>query len=129
MATTKTNVSLWSGQTLTGSTADAALATTVQDLTSAYGACVNIKLTNSGTTNTVPAIVYIQVAGTNSSGAMYSFGGGLRGVTAANAIVSWGGIELPIGVMYVRLLSTSPSSTTSQSVTVDAELMKVTAVG
>lgn len=122
MAATKSRTSLWSSQTLTagaGNTTSSAV-----DLSAAYGAQVDFKLTNGGSGPTVPAQVQIQVAD-DSGGTLYvNFGGPLVGSTVNNAVVSWS-IDLPIGVASVQLVA---GSNTGQAVTVDADISVVTGI-
>lgn len=121
MATTKAVTAIWSGQTLTAGAADTtATAVTLDD---GYGAALHIKLTNGATGPTVAAEVQIQVSADNSE--WYDFGGALVGTTNNSDVVSWGGIEIPIGVEYLRLVA---GSNTGQDVTVDADLSEVSAV-
>jgi hypothetical protein len=121
MATTKSVTAIWSGQTLTAGGGDTtSSAVTLDD---GYGAALHIKLTNGATGPTVPAQVQIETSADNSE--WYEFGGALVGTTTNSDVVSWGGIEIPIGVEYLRLVA---GSNTGQNVTVDADLSEVTAV-
>lgn len=121
MATTKNLTAIWSSQTLTAGSGDTtSSAVTLDD---GYGAALGIKLTNGATGPTVPAQVQIQVSQDNSE--WYNFGPPLVGVTDNNGVESWGGIEIPMGVEYVRLVA---GSNTGQSVTVDADISEVTAI-
>lgn len=121
MASTKSATAIWSGQTLTAGAGDTtSSAVTLDD---GYGAALHIKLTNGGSGPTVAAQVLIQVSADNSE--WYDFGAALIGSTDNSAVVSWGGIEIPIGVEYIRLVA---GSNTAQDVTVDADISEVTAV-
>ena len=121
MASTKTFTAIWNSQTLTAGAGDTT--SSAQTIDDGYGAALHIKLTNGGTGPTVAAQVQIEVSGDNSE--WYEFGGPLVGSTANSAVVSWGGIEIPIGVEYLRLVA---GSNTGQNVTVDADISEVTAV-
>jgi hypothetical protein len=118
---TKTRTAIWTAQSLTagaGNTTSSAV-----DLADGYGAALNIKLTNGATGPTVAAQVQIEVSNDNSS--WFKHGGPLVGATGNNAVSEWGGIEIPIGVKYLRLVA---GSNTGQAVTVDADISEVTAI-
>lgn len=121
MATTKAFTAIWNAQSLTAGAGDTTSG--VQTIDAGYGAALHIKLTNGATGPTIPAQVQIQVSGDNSE--FYDFGGPLIGGTGNNEVRSWGGIVIPIGVEYVRLVA---GSNTVQAVTVDADISNVTAV-
>lgn len=122
MAATKARTSIWSSQTLTagaGNTTSSAV-----DLSTGYGAQVDIKLTNGSTGPTVAAQVQVQVAADVSGTLFVNFGGPLVGSTANNGVSSWS-VELPIGVNRLQLVA---GSNTSQNVTVDADVSNVTGI-
>jgi hypothetical protein len=121
MTTTKTITAIWSGQTLTAGAADTT--SSVVTLDDGYGAALHIKLSNGATGPTVAAEVQIQVSADNSE--WYDFGPPLVGNEDGNGVESWGGIEIPMGVEYLRLVA---GSNTGQDVTVDADISEVTAV-
>ena len=121
MASTKSVTAIWSGQTLTAGAGDTTATDVVVD--DGYGCALHIKLTNGATGPTLPAEVQIQVSADDTE--YYAFGGALIGSTANSAAVSWGGIEIPIGVEYVRLVA---GSNTAEDVTVDADITEVTAI-
>lgn len=121
MASTKAVTAVFNAQTLTAGAADTT--SSVVTLDDGYGASLHIKLTNGATGPTVAAQVQIQVSADNSE--WYDFGGALIGSTTNSEVVSWGGIEIPIGVEYIRLVA---GSNTGQNVTVDADISEVTAV-
>jgi len=121
MATTKVVTAIWSTQTLTAAAGDTTSGT--QTIDAGYGAALHIKLTNGATGPTIPAQVQVRVSADNTE--WYSYGGPLKGGTASNGISSWGGIPVPIGVEYLRLVA---GSNTGQNVTVDADISEVTAV-
>lgn len=122
MASTKARTSIWSAQSLTagaGNTTSSAV-----DLSTGYGAQVDIQLTNGATGPTIAAQVQIQVANDVSGTLFVNFGGPLVGSTANSAVVSWS-VDLPIGVARVRLVA---GSNTGQAVTVDADISNVSAI-
>ena len=121
MAATKTNSVIWSGQTLTAGAGDTT--STAVTLDDGYGAALHIKITNGATGPTIAVQIQIQVSSDNSE--WYDFGGALVGGTANSYVVSWGGIEIPIGIEYLRLVG---GSNTGQDVTVDADISEVTGV-
>lgn len=121
MASTKAVTAIWSAQTLTAGAGDTTSAS--QDLQTGYGGSLHIKLTNGATGPTVAAQVQIEVSADNTE--WYDFGGPLVGGTGNNEVVSWGGIDIPIGVEFLRLVA---GSNTVQDVTVDADISEVTAV-
>jgi len=121
MASTKAVSVIWDGVTLTAAAGDTtSSAVTLDD---GYGAAVHIKITNGGTGPTIAAQVQIEASADNSE--FYKFGGPLIGATGNSVVSSWGGIEIPIGVEYIRLAG---GSNTGQDVVVDADLSEVTAV-
>jgi hypothetical protein len=94
------------------------------DLSTGYGAQVDIQLTNGGTGPTIPAQVQIQVANDVAGTLFVNFGGPLVGSTTASAVTSWS-VDLPIGVTRVRIVS---GSNTGQAVTLDADISNVTGI-
>lgn len=121
MATTKTVTAVFNAQTLTAGAADTT--STAVTLDTGYGASLHIKLTNGATGPTLAAQVQIQVSADNTE--WYDFGGPLVGNVDNNGMVSWGGIEIPIGIEYLKLVA---GSNTGQNVTVDADISEVSAV-
>lgn len=122
MAITKARTSIWSAQSLTAGAADTTSSTI--DLTGAYGAQVDIKLTNGGTGPTIAAQVKLRVANDAAATLVVDFGGAfVGGVT--NSGVYYASVEIPIGVGALILVA---GSNTGQAVTVDADISKVTAV-
>ena len=112
-----TNLGAGSGNTTSG----------VTDTSAAYGAQVNVKLTNGATGPTVPAQVQIQVANDYNAGSptlWVNYGGPLRGSTV-NADVSYWSINIDVPIAAVRLVS---GSNTGQAVTLDADISLVTAI-
>ena len=121
MASTKTRTAIWTAQTLTagaGNTTSSAV-----DLADGYGAALNIRLTNGATGPAIAAQVQIEVSNDNTE--WFDFGGPLVGGTVNSEVVEWGGIEIPIGIKYIRLVA---GSNTGQNVTVDADISEVTAL-
>lgn len=121
MAATKTRSAIWSSQSLTAGAGDTTSSVVVLD--DSYGSALNIKLTNGATGPTVAAQVQIQTSSDNTT--FYNFGGALVGGTGNSGVSSWGAIEIPIGVEYLKLVA---GSNTGQAVTVDADISEVTAV-
>lgn len=119
MASVKAFTAIYNGKSLTAGAGDNT--SSVVTLDDGYGAGLHIKLTNGATGPTVAAQVQIQVSGDNSE--WYDFGGPLVGGTGNSQVVAWGGIEVPIGVEFLRLVS---GSNTGQAVTVDADISEVT---
>jgi len=120
MATTKTTTAMENATLLTAGAGDD-IGTSVP-LTDGFGASIYIKLTNGATGPTVPAEVQVQVSADDSE--WFNFGGPLIGNTDNLGVVSWS-IEVPIGISYIR---TVQGSNTGQNVTVDIDLVEVTAV-
>lgn len=121
MALSKSRVSIWSSQTLTAGAGNTTSSTI--DLTGSYGTQLDISLTN-GTAPGVAAQVQVQVGADSGGTLLVSFGGPLVGSTSTSAVTSWS-IELPIGVACVVLVA---GSNTTNNVTVNADLSKVTAL-
>lgn len=121
MASTKAVTAIWSGQNLVAGAGDTtSSAVTLDD---GYGAGLHIKLTNGATGPTIAAQVQIETSADNSE--WYDLGGPLVGGTGNSGVRSWGGIEIPIGVEYIRVVA---GSNTDQNVVVDADISEVTAV-
>jgi hypothetical protein len=121
MATTKAVTAIWSSQTLTAGAGDTtSSAVTLDD---GYGASLHIKISNGATGPTVPAEVLVQVSADNSE--WYDFAE-FVGTTGNSEVTSWGGLDIPIGVEYLRLVA---GSNTDENVTVDADISEVTAIG
>ena len=121
MATTKGVTVLFNDVALVAAAGDQTSA--AADLADGYSATASVKLTNGATGPTVAAQVQIQTSPDNSN--WYAFGGSLVGSTVNSAVVSWGGIEIPMGVKYVRGVA---GSNTGQNVTVRMEITEVSAV-
>jgi len=122
MATTKAVTAIWSGETFTASSTHAD--SSVVTLDDGYGACLHVKITNGATGPTVALSLQIWVSADNSE--FYEFGGELQGGTANSGVYSWGGIEIPVGVEYLKIAPATDN--TGQNVTVDADISEVTAI-
>lgn len=117
--TTKTRAAIWTTTTLTaaaGNTTSSAV-----DMTTSERGGLQIKLTNGATGPTVAAQVQIEVSDDNTN--WFTYGPPLVGSTANNGVRSWGEIEIPVDIMYFRLVA---GSNTGQDVTVNASVAKVT---
>ena len=125
MASTKSRTSLWSSQTLTAGSGDTT--SSVIDLSSGYGAQVDITLTNGGTGPTVAAQCQVWVANDYNAGSptlFTKFGGALQGGTT-NSGVYYFSVELPLAVAAMKLVA---GSNTGQDVTINADISNVTAI-
>ena len=122
MAATKARTSIWAAQTLTAGAGNTTSAS--QNLSTGYGAQVDIRLTNGATGPTVAAQVQIQVANDSAGTLWTNFGGALVGSTSNSAVSQWS-VEIPFAVAAVQLVA---GSNTGQNVTVDADISVVTAV-
>ena len=122
MASTKAVTVLFDDVTLTAGAGDttSALAT----LTDGYGATLNIKFTNGATGPTIEPQAQIEVSEDNSE--WHEFGGAMLGAQGNNDVVSWGGISIPIGTQYLRILA---GSNTDENVVIAADLSEVTSLG
>lgn len=122
MASTKAVTAIFNSETFTaGSThADSSVVT----LDDGYGAALHVKITNGGTGPTVALTLQIWVSADNSE--WYKFGGVLSGSIANSGIVSWGGIEIPAGVEFLKIAP--ETNNTGQNVTVDADISEITAI-
>ena len=120
MASTKSRTSIWSSNTLTAGAGDET--SSAVNLTTSYGASLNIMVTNGGTGPTLPAECQIQVSADDTT--YFNFGGPLVAGVTNSGVYKWGGIDIPIGVMYLKLVA---GSNTGQDVTIDADIGIVTA--
>lgn len=122
MASTKSRTSLHASTTLTAGAGNTTSSSV--DLSTGYGAVVDIQLTNGGTGPTIAAQVQVQVA-TDSGGTLWvNYGGALVGSTTLSVVSSWS-VEIPIGAAAVRTVS---GSNTGQAVTLSADVSQVTAI-
>jgi hypothetical protein len=120
-AMTKTRASIWSGQTLTAGAADTS--SNWIDLSSAGGANLCVKLTNSAIGPTVAPQVQIWLANNYNGGSptlpVKDPRGLLKGIVgAANGVQMWS-IRIPAGVAAIQLVA---GSNTGGNVTVDADI-------
>jgi len=122
VAATKARTSIWAAQVLTAGAAN--ITSAAVDLSTGYGAQVDIQLTNGATGPTVAAQVQVQVAADVAGTLFVNYGGPLVGGVANSGVSSWS-VELPLGVTRVRLVA---GSNTVQNVTVDADISNVTGI-
>lgn len=125
MAATKTRTVIWSGQVLTAGGANAP--SPWIDLSAAYGAQLDIRLTNGAAGPTAAAQVQILVAAAYNSASPVlpaNFGGAFVGGTS-NGEVDYLSVEIPIGVAAVQLVA---GANTGQNVTVDADISIVNGI-
>jgi len=121
MASTKAATSIWDAFTLTGGAGPTTSTATI-DLADGYGGVLDLKFTSTSGVSDV-ASIQIQVSQDNSG--WFNFGGELTCLSGSSTSVSWGGIEIPIGAQYLRLVAThSPSATCI----VNAKFSEVTAI-
>lgn len=121
MASTKVVTVLDNDVTLTAGAADHT--SSVWTIDDGYSGVLHIKITNGATGPTVAATAQIWVSSDNSN--YYEFGGLLQSATGNSVVSSWGGIPIPIGVEYVKVVS---GSNTGQDVTIRVEGSEVTAI-
>lgn len=121
MATTKVFTALANALTMTAAAGD--VTSSVVTMDTHYGATISCKLTNGGTGPTIAAQVQIEVSQDNSE--WYQFGGPLVGGLTASQVVSWGGIDIPFGVEFLRVVT---GSNTGQAVTADIDVSSVSVI-
>ena len=122
MASTKSVTAIWSGETFTAGSTHADSSAVILD--DGYGAALHMKITNGATGPTIPLTLQVWVSADNTE--WYKFGGELSGTTTNSDVVSWGGIEIPFGVEYIKI---APGTTnTGQNVTVDVDISEITAI-
>lgn len=119
MALTKTRTSIWSG---TSQTAGSTTTSSAQDLSTYYGSALHIRITNGATGPTVAGQVLIEASADNS--AWWDLGGALVGGTANSGVYEWT-VIVPIEIKYVRLYG---SGNTGQTITLDADILSITAL-
>lgn len=125
MAATKSRTSIWSSQTLTAGGGN--VNSSWIDLSTAYGAMIDITLVNGGTGPTVAAQVQVQVASDYNAGSPtlpVNYGSPLVG----DVIAGQGGnfsVEIPPGTAAFRLVA---GSNTAQAVTVNADVSILTGI-
>lgn len=124
-APTKSRTSIWSG---VSQSAGATTNSSWFDLTVVFETQVDIKISNNSTGPTIAGQVQVQVANDYNTGAptlVTNFGGALVGNTTNSDTTAQFSVTIPIGVEAFRL---SGSGNTGQSVTLDADFSKVTAI-
>jgi len=122
MATTKVVTAIFSSETFTASTTHAD--SSVITLDDGYGASLHVKITNGATGPTIALTLQIWVSADNSE--WYKFGGEMSGNTDNSGIASWGGIDIPVGVEYLKIAPATDN--TGQNVTVDSDISEITAI-
>lgn len=120
MASIKALTTLHDNTTLTSNAANNTSSVVVLD--DGYGAGLHLQVTNANT-QTVAGQIQIQTSADNTI--WYNFGRPLVASLVNGAVTSWGGIEIPIGVEYLRLVTGSQSGA---SIYVNAQLSEVTTV-
>ena len=120
MASTKVETVLHNNTTL--NTNAAVNTSSVVVLDDGYGAGLNVQITNANT-QTTAGQCQIQVSSDNT--VWYDFGRPLVASLVNGAVTAWGGIEIPIGVEYLRIRVGSQSGA---NIYVNASLSEVTAV-
>lgn len=120
MASTKVVTAIFSG---TSVAASGSTTSVVVNLDNGYGAALGVKITNGGTGPTIAGQCQIEVSQDNSE--FYNFGGPIVGALGNSAVTSKGGIDIPVGVEFLRLTA---GSNTDQAVVWDADISEVTAI-
>lgn len=98
------------------------------DFSTSYGGTLNIKITN-GTISPSAAGNGIQmIHATKSTGTPeeFNFGGQLRAGLQASASYQWGGIDIPIGVKFIKIKM--DNNDCNRAVTVKVKWTKVTSM-
>lgn len=122
MAATKSRTAIWTAQSAT-----ATATSSYVDLSAAYGAQVNIRITNGGTALTTAPVVQVLTANNYNAGTPtlpVNFGGGFQGGATASAVY-YLSVEIPFGVAAVALSITTAANVAA---TIDADVSIVTAV-
>lgn len=125
MAATKARTSIASAVTMTAGAGN--VSTVGPDLSTAYGASLDISITNGATGPTVAGQVQIQVAADYNAGSPHlwvNFGGPLVASTTNSGVSSWS-IDIPIGVAAVQIVS---GGNTAQNCTLNADISAVTGI-
>lgn len=125
MAASKTWTSLAASVTLTAGASDTTEGPV--DLSTGYGATLNISLTNGATGPTVAAQVQVQVANDYNSGSPHlwvNYGGPLVAGVLNFGVYQWT-IELPLPCAAVQIVA---GENTDQDVTLDADISVVTGI-
>lgn len=121
MATTKTVTVLADDVTLTASAVDTE--SSVWTLDDGYGGELSIKVTNGATGPTIAAQAQIWVSPDSTN--WYKFGGSLVSTLGNSVVSSWGGIIIPVGTKYLKVVA---GSNTGQDVTLRVEGTEVVAI-
>lgn len=121
MASTKSLTVLADNVTINTSSA---YTSSVGDLQDGYGAALFIKNTNGATGPDTAPTFLVQTSADNTN--FYDYGRALVPALGNNVVTSWGAIELPMGVKYVRVYVTQAAA---QNTTARIELVEVSAVG
>lgn len=123
MATTKVVTVLANSVTLTAGDGPFSYTSSVATIDDGYGCCLFVIITNDATGPTKACQWKIEVSGDNSN--WYDFGGPLLGGKENAETYSWGGIEIPVGVEYLRVKA---GDNETDDVTFRVEIVEVTAV-
>lgn len=119
---TKVRTAFAAGVTLTAGAGNTTSSTI--DLSGAYGAQVNLQITNGATGPTIAGQVQVMVAN-DAAGTLFVNYGGAWVASVANSAVSSISIDIPVGVAAVKIVS---GSNTAQNVTLDADISVITAL-
>jgi hypothetical protein len=109
---------------IAAATSNSAAATTTGtaiDLTTKYGGLLTIKITNGATGPTVVASAYVYTSGDNSAFKLLT----VLQSQSGNSVVSEFALEIPPGVMYLRV---DVKDNTAQAVTCEAFLQELTTI-
>ncbi len=118
MAITKADITF---QASASNAADATTTATGVNLSTGYGATINVRITNGATAPTIACQCDIEVSNDGSDWYVYRTVYG----NTVNSDVTEASIEIPIGHQYVR---TSFHGNTGQAVTIEADGSNVTGV-
>lgn len=122
MAASKTRTSIQSSQTATATTVG-------PDLSTAYGAQLDLSIANGSTPPTAGGQYQIQVAADYNAGSPHlwaNYGGPLVAGLAASTTYSWS-VQLPIGVAAVQVIFTVGTGS-GATFTANADISAVTGI-
>ena len=122
MATTKVPTNLLN-TTLSSGGAEYDTPSSVATINDGYGGCLFVLVSNGVTGPSAGVKWKIQVSGDNSN--WYDFGGPCIAGTDSSTDYGWGGIEIPIGVAYLKVLA---GNTGDQNVDIRVDIVEVTEV-